>query len=176
MGFGDEGIVALSGAHTLGRAFKVKCTCVGFQHDGVFDTGWQCSYSYSWCFTLFDLIWHGLAFFLACLCFETSVSIILWHFFEQYSVIRFNTLFFFFTCFTCFVGIIDPVYFLLIVSVGKERRTLIGPWWPAKAAPVTETALRTTGPVPADSRQFSAIGTRLRDPINLGLTRWRMGV
>lgn len=24
MGFGDEGIVALSGAHTLGRAFKVK--------------------------------------------------------------------------------------------------------------------------------------------------------
>ena len=27
MGFGDEGIVALSGAHTLGRAFKVSQQC-----------------------------------------------------------------------------------------------------------------------------------------------------
>ena len=37
---------------------------------------------------------------------------------------------------------------------GKERRILIGPWEPAKAAPVvTGTTLRFTGPVPADSRQ-----------------------
>ena len=36
---------------------------------------------------------------------------------------------------------------------GKEGRTLIGPWSPAKATPVTRTTLRTTGSVPADSRQ-----------------------
>ena len=39
------------------------------------------------------------------------------------------------------------------VGVGKERRILVGPWWPAKAAPVTGITLRFTGPVLADSRQ-----------------------
>ena len=59
-----------------------------------------------------------------------------------------------------------------IMGVGKERRTLIGPWWPAKAAPVTGTALRATGPVPMDSWYVvDAIGTQLRDPINSGLAR-----
>ena len=44
------------------------------------------------------------------------------------------------------------------------------------AAPFTGTTLRTTGPVPADPWAGSAIGTQLRDPINSGLTRWRMAV
>ena len=60
------------------------------------------------------------------------------------------------------------------MSVGKER--LIKIWSevkPEKEAPVTRTTLRTTGPVPADSR---AIGTQLCDPINSGLTRWRLMV
>ena len=39
-----------------------------------------------------------------------------------------------------------------IVGVGKERRTLIV-HGDVKAAPITGTTLRTTGPVPADSRQ-----------------------
>ena len=40
------------------------------------------------------------------------------------------------------------------VGVGKERRPLIsGPHGDAKAAPVTGTTLRTTGPIPADYRQ-----------------------
>ena len=46
-----------------------------------------------------------------------------------------------------------------------------------KAARVTRTTLRTTGPVPADSRQTeNAIGTQMRDLINLGLTLRRMAV
>ena len=46
-----------------------------------------------------------------------------------------------------------------------------------KAAPVTGTTLKTTGPVPADPRHaVNAIGTQLRDPINSGLTRWRMAI
>ena len=36
---------------------------------------------------------------------------------------------------------------------GKERGIVIGPWRPAKAAPVTGTTLRTSGPAPAVSRQ-----------------------
>ena len=43
--------------------------------------------------------------------------------------------------------------FIPIVGVGKEMLTLIGLYGDAKAAPVTEINLRTTGPVPADSRQ-----------------------
>ena len=35
---------------------------------------------------------------------------------------------------------------------GKERRMLIGPSWPAKAA-VVRNYLELNGPVPADSRQ-----------------------
>ena len=47
---------------------------------------------------------------------------------------------------------------------------------PEMAASVSGTPLRTTGPVPADSRQVNAIDTQLRDPINSGLNRWRMAV
>ena len=41
------------------------------------------------------------------------------------------------------------------MDVGKERRPLFGPLMglPEKAAPVTGTPLKTTGRVPADSRQ-----------------------
>ena len=41
-------------------------------------------------------------------------------------------------------------------SGGGEKRNAHNNWCkvkPEKAAPVTETTLRTTGPVPADSRQ-----------------------
>ena len=58
---------------------------------------------------------------------------------------------------------------------GKERRILIGPWLPAKAALVRnylEGYWRCAGGLSA----VNAIGTQLRDPINLGLTRWRMVV
>ena len=41
-----------------------------------------------------------------------------------------------------------------LVGAGKQRRIKIGPWGNLKkAAPITRAALRTTGPVPADSRQ-----------------------
>ena len=44
----------------------------------------------------------------------------------------------------------------LVVDVEKQRRTLIGPLAkPKKAAPVTGTTLRPTGPVSADSRQWT---------------------
>ena len=46
------------------------------------------------------------------------------------------------------------IFIPIIVGMGKERRTLIGPYGGAKAAPVTRTTLRTNGPVPADSRQY----------------------
>ena len=46
-----------------------------------------------------------------------------------------------------------------------------------KAAPVAGTTLRANGPVSADSRQaVNAIVTLLRDPMNSGLTRWRLAV
>ena len=45
---------------------------------------------------------------------------------------------------------------------------------PGKAAPVTGTALRTTGPVLADCRLERHRYTR--DPINSGLTTWRLTV
>ena len=38
------------------------------------------------------------------------------------------------------------------------------------------TTFRFNGPVPADSLAVNAVGTQLRDPINSGLTRWRMAV
>ena len=72
--------------------------------------------------------------------------------------------------------ILSNAHFILIVGVGKERRTLIGQWRPAKAAPCTGTTLRTTGPVPAARSIVNAIGTQLRDSINSELTRWRMVV
>ena len=44
-------------------------------------------------------------------------------------------------------------HYISILGVGKERRALIGLWWPAKAAPLTGTTLSTAGLVPAESRQ-----------------------
>ena len=44
-------------------------------------------------------------------------------------------------------------HYISILGVGKERRVLIGSWWPAKAAPLTGTTLSTAGLVPAESRQ-----------------------
>ena len=71
--------------------------------------------------------------------------------------------FFFFTLFSWLFVVLIILYFvpgnlyvaIPIVGVEKERRTLIGPWWPAKAASVTGTTLTTTGFVPADSRQWT---------------------
>ena len=67
-----------------------------------------------------------------------------------------------------------PFHFkpITIVAVGKETRTLIGPWWylprqhPLLEVPQELMALcrRTLG------------GTQLRDLINSRLTRWRMAV
>ena len=58
---------------------------------------------------------------------------------------------------------------------GKERRILIGPWWSAKAAPV-RNYLEVYWPCAGELSAVNAIGTQLRDPINSGLTRWRMAV
>ena len=58
---------------------------------------------------------------------------------------------------------------------GKERRILIGPWWSAKAAPV-RNYLEVYWPCAGGLSAANAIGTQLRDPINSGLTRWRMAV
>ena len=58
---------------------------------------------------------------------------------------------------------------------GKERRILIGPWGSAKAAPV-RNYLEVYWPCAGGLSAVNAIGTQLRDPINSGLTRWRMAV
>ena len=58
---------------------------------------------------------------------------------------------------------------------GKERRILFGPWCSAKAAPV-RNYLEVYSPCAGGLSAVNAIGTHLRDPINLGLTRWRMAV
>ena len=58
---------------------------------------------------------------------------------------------------------------------GKERRILIGPWRSAKAAPV-RNYLEVYWPCAGGLSAVNAIGTQLRDPINSGLTRWRMAV
>ena len=55
---------------------------------------------------------------------------------------------------------------------GKERRILIGPWWPAKAA-LFRNYREVYWPCAGGLSAVNAIGTQLRDPINLGLTRWR---
>ena len=57
----------------------------------------------------------------------------------------------------------------------KERRILIGPWRSAKAAPV-RNYLEVYWPCVGELSAVNAIGTHLRDPINSGLTRWRMAV
>ena len=48
---------------------------------------------------------------------------------------------------------ITLVHYIPIVGVGKERRVELGPLvTPENTAPVTGTTLKTTGPVPVDSR------------------------
>ena len=66
-------------------------------------------------------------------------------------------------------------HFIPIVGVGKERRMLIGPWWPAKAA-LVRNYLEVYWPRAGGLSAVSAIGTQSRDAINSGLTRWRMAV
>ena len=58
---------------------------------------------------------------------------------------------------------------------GKERRIIFGPWRPAKAALVWHY-LEVYWPCAGGLSAANAIGTQLRDPINSGLTRWRMAV
>ena len=59
---------------------------------------------------------------------------------------------------------------------GKERRMLIGPWRPAKAA-LVRNCLEVYWPCAGGLSAVNAIGTQLRDdPKNTGLTRWRMAV
>ena len=55
---------------------------------------------------------------------------------------------------------------------------LFGPWSPTKAAHLFGTTLRFTGLVPCagELSTVNPIGTQVRDPINLGLTRWRMAL
>ena len=55
----------------------------------------------------------------------------------------------------------------------KERRILIGPWRPAKAA-LVRNYLEVYWSCAGGLSAVNAIGTQLRDPINLGLTRWRI--
>ena len=54
------------------------------------------------------------------------------------------------------------------MDVGKERRTLIGPWRLAKTARVTGTTLRTTGTCAGGLSAVNTIGTQLRDPMEYG--------
>ena len=51
----------------------------------------------------------------------------------------------------------------------------IGPWWPAKAA-LVRNYLEIHWPCAGGLSAVNAIGTQLLDPINSGLTRWRMAV
>ena len=59
--------------------------------------------------------------------------------------------------------------------VQKERRILIGPWWPARGASV-RNYLEVYWPCAGGLSAVNAIRTQLRDPINSGLTRWGMVV
>ena len=58
---------------------------------------------------------------------------------------------------------------------GKERRMLVGPWEPAKAA-LGRNYLEVYWPCADELSEVNAIGRHLRDPINSGLARWRMSV
>ena len=58
---------------------------------------------------------------------------------------------------------------------GKERRKLTGLLWPAKAA-LVRNYLEVYWLCAGGLSAVNAIGTQLRDPINSGLTRWRMVV
>ena len=58
---------------------------------------------------------------------------------------------------------------------GKERRILIGPWRPAKAA-LIRNYLEVYWPSAGGLSAVNAIGTQLRDPINSELVRCCMVV
>ena len=73
-------------------------------------------------------------------------------------------------------GILPACHFIPIAGLGKERRILIGPWGSAKAALVVRNYLEVHWPCTGGLSAVNAIGTQLRDPINAGLTRWRMAV
>ena len=65
-------------------------------------------------------------------------------------------------------------HFIPSVGVGKERRTLIGPWW-CKGSSHYWNYLEDYWPCAGGlSPAVNAIGTQLRDPINSGLARWRI--
>jgi hypothetical protein len=69
-----------------------------------------------------------------------------------------------------FVTIHDIQHFF-----GKERYILFDPWRPVTAAPVWNY-LEICWPCAGGLSAVNDIGTQLRDSINSGLTRWRMGV
>ena len=52
---------------------------------------------------------------------------------------------------------------------------MIGPWYLAKAA-LVRNYLEVYWPCAGGLSAVNAIGTQLRDPINSGLTRWRMAI
>ena len=58
---------------------------------------------------------------------------------------------------------------------GKERRILIVPWWPVKAA-LVRNYLEVYWSYGGGLSAVNAIGTHLRDPTNTGLAQWRMAV
>ena len=58
---------------------------------------------------------------------------------------------------------------------GKERRILIAPWW-CKGNPRYWNYVEVYWPYAGGLSAVNAVGTQLRDPINSGLTRWRMAV
>ena len=94
--------------------------------------------------------------FVLCPCMAINVSVQRWASPQQYTVLS-----------TC------PLH--TNSGCGKERRILIGPWWPAKAA-LVRNYLEVYWPCVGGLSVVNAIGTQLRDPINSGLTRWRMAV
>ena len=58
---------------------------------------------------------------------------------------------------------------------GKKIHTHTHTWWPAKAT-LVRNYLEVYWPCAGGLSEVDAIGTQLRDPINSGLTRWRMAV
>ena len=63
----------------------------------------------------------------------------------------------------------------IIGGCRKERRILIGPWRPAKAA-LVRNYLEVYWPCAGGLPAMNAVGTQLRDPMKSGLTRWRIAV
>ena len=73
------------------------------------------------------------------------------------------------------IGLVLLLLLLLLLLLSLLWRILIGPWWPAKAA-LVRNYLEVYLPCAGGLSAVNAIGTQLRDPINSGLTRWRMAV